>query len=91
MERSLSSVFNRRTQSQGQDTQFSTQSFNTYLTVYSINLAHRFPDVTELDSIDYEGVRNVAKFSAACSSIAVDTWDELSNDMQRRQRSSQAA
>ncbi len=92
MERTLGNVVNQsQKQSQGQDQGFSTQSFNTYLTVFSINLSLRFQDVTDLNAIDYQSVRRIAEFSAACSSIALEVWDELSTDVQKRQRQTRAA
>lgn len=50
---------------------------NVYLTNFSINCAYRFPDVTNLDAIDYEMVKNVSRFSFASSQVAIETWIEL--------------
>lgn len=85
MERTLANIVSQKqTQGQGENLNFSTHSFNTCLTVYSINLAHRFPDVTDLSSIDYQSVRKIWDFSVACTSIALETWEELSSDQRKR-------
>ncbi len=82
MERNtLAQLVSQRSQSQ-EDNQ--TRSFNTFLTVYSINLAHRYPDVADLNKIDSNSVRKISTFSAVCSTIALETWDELYSDQQRR-------
>lgn len=86
MDRSLANVLSQKTQEGAV-----TQSYNTFLTIYSVNLSHRFPDLTDLTSIDYNSVRKIAEFSIACSSIAVEVWDELFTDLQKRQRQSRAA
>lgn len=64
-------------------------SFNTYLTVLSINLAHRF-DVTDINSIDLDQVRRVAEFSVVCSNIAVETWNTLNSVQSQRVLSRQS-
>lgn len=60
-----------------------SRSFNTYLAVYAINLAYRFPDVTNLETINYEVVEGIARFSSVCSNIAIQVWDEA---VTRRER-----
>lgn len=84
--RTLGSVINPSSQ-QGQGQDNDTQSYNTYLTVFAINCAHRFPDVSDIDNIDYDTVKSVAEFSAACSNIAVQTWAELQPATQQNRRS----
>ena len=64
-----------------------TQSFSSFLTVYSINLAFRYPDVTNLTTIDQEEIRRVADFCLPCSTIALTTWEEgLSVNVQKQRR-----
>lgn len=75
---------------QGRDQTESQNSFNTFLNIYSINLAHRFPDVTDLNRIDSNVVRNIANFSVASSRIALEVWDETS-EVQRSSRQERAA
>lgn len=81
--RTLSQVINnpnQMNQAQG------TRSLSTYLTVFSINLAHRFPDV-DLDLISYDVVQQIAEFSFVCSTIALETWDQRSQrDTQQKRR-----
>lgn len=78
--RTLSQVLSQNAQSSqyepGTGVQ-NTQSFNTFLTVYAINLSHRYPDISDPSLIDYSQVRKVADFSVACSIIALETWEEL--------------
>jgi hypothetical protein len=84
MDRTLANVVSQR-QTQGQgDNNTSTHSFTTFLQVYSINLAQRFSDIADLGTIDYQSVRRIAEFSVACTSIALETWDELSADQRKR-------
>ncbi len=80
--RTLSQVLSQNSsQSQGQYEPGTgvqnTQSFNIFLTVYAINLAHRFLEVTDISKIDYSQIKQVADFSMACSIIALQTWEEL--------------
>jgi hypothetical protein len=66
-------------QGQGQDTNTTPNmlGWNAYLTFFGINCVYRFPDVSDIESIDYDTVHSVAEFSAACSKIALQTWTEL--------------
>lgn len=64
------------------DTQL--RSFTTFLTVYSVNLVHRFPDVMDLNSISQEDIRAIAQFCAVASNVAIDTWNELSQPTRRQ-------
>lgn len=57
--------------------------FNTYLTIFSINLVHRFPDVTDLTGVDEKVVRNIAELSLVSTSIALETWG-VTEDRQRQ-------
>jgi hypothetical protein len=59
-------------------------SFNCFLTIYAINLVYRYPDVTDLELVDETNVKNIAKLSAACSTIALETWEELFSGVSRR-------
>lgn len=52
-------------------------NFNTYLTVLSINLVHRFPDVGEMDQIPYDEIQKIAGFCIACSTVALETWNKV--------------
>lgn len=63
-----------------------TKSFNTYLTLFAINLAHRFPDVSDIDSIDYKVVRQVAEFSVAASRVALEIWEDINLPVSGRRR-----
>ncbi len=72
-------------QTQGQESpQF--QSFNTFLTVYAIVLAQKFPDVSDLNTIDYMSVKKIADFSAACSSIGLEAWEEITGNVKPSSR-----
>lgn len=69
---------------QGRFRDFSqTTSFNTYVTIFALNLVHRYPDVTNLDSINIDEVQRVADFSAACTPIVLEVWDRLSVERRR--------
>jgi hypothetical protein len=59
---------------------------SNYLTVLSINLIHRFPDVTDLNCIEYEQIRRISEFSYACTRVALETWNEITLRSQGRQR-----
>ena len=72
----LGSIFSR------QDLQ-RVVSFNTYLTVFSINLSHRFPDISDINQIDYEVVRSIGEFSLACTTVALEVWDRTNEQKQR--------
>lgn len=86
MERSLSAGLQGQSQGSGggqaqiTDLQTTTKSFNAYLTVFSINTVHRFPDVNDINLIDYDAVRKVAEFSAVASQVALQIWDDLSQE-----------
>lgn len=82
-------ISSQQTQGQAEGLQGVPQSFNTFLTVYSINLAHRFPDVTDLNGIDQNMVRRIAEFSIACATVALEAWEEVATvqDQGVRQRS----
>lgn len=73
------------------DTQL--RSFTAFLTVYSVNLVHRFPDVSDLNSINQEDIRSIAQFCAVATNVAIDTWNELSQPQRRQSgiRSTRAA
>lgn len=85
MNKTLASVFTQNTQQNQSQEGSQNQSVGVYLTIFSLNLTHRFPDITDLNSIDYTTVRRIAEFSAACSSVATEVWDELGST-QNRQR-----
>lgn len=63
-------------QTQGHDNPQTTQSFNTFLTLYGVILAQKFPDVTDLNSIEYVGVKKIADFSIACAYVGMEAWEE---------------
>jgi hypothetical protein len=50
--------------------------FNTFLTLFGINLTHRFPDISDLDLIDLNIIRNVAEFSIGCTGVALEVWNQ---------------
>lgn len=54
-----------------------TRSYNTFLTLYSINLVHRFPDITDLTTIDSSVVRRIAEFCAASAVVGWEVWEDL--------------
>ena len=78
------------TQSTQQQQGQGLDSYNTYLTIFSINLTHRFPSVTDLNNIETQNVRDVARFSVACSMIARDTWEEVNSPKQQKGLSRQS-
>ncbi len=79
-------------QGQGQLSDQDLLTFSTYLNVFSIQLAHRFPDVSDINTIDYNMVSSLAKFSYACSKVAVTTWNEVTPlTVQRRQKLQRSA
>lgn len=76
--RTLGQVIDNRRTEQGQRQGFDTDmSFNTFLTIYSINLVHRFPDVSDVHNIDFNTVDSIARLSYACARVALTTWNEL--------------
>ena len=74
-------------QGQGQ-TQFDLDlhSYNSYLTVLSINSVYRFPDVTDISNIPYDSVRNLARACLGFSKIALEIWNEVGYQNLRRTR-----
>jgi hypothetical protein len=65
-------------QSQGGSQDLSNVSyFNSYLTAFNIQLVHRFPDVTDLTTIDYQTIRSIAQFCASTTIVAQEVWDDL--------------
>ena len=59
--------------------------FNTYLTLFSINIVHRFP-VNSIENIDVNSIENTARLCTVCTDIAVRTWNMYSQrGIQRRQ------
>lgn len=88
----LASAFQNISLPNDNDTQQDVRtSFNSYLTIYSINLAHRFPDVNDLNVIDYHSVRSISEFSLVCSRIALETWLEVSQSRRVGSRLGRAA
>lgn len=51
--------------------------FNTYLNVFSHQINYRFPNVSDLEVIDQDAVRNIAKFSVAVTPIALEVWETV--------------
>lgn len=51
-------------------------NLNSYYTIFGIQLFFRFADTTNLDVIDTDDVREVARFSLACARVANDVWSE---------------
>lgn len=78
-QRTLANFINpSQQQGQSQDVEGNTTSFfNTFLTVFSIQISQKFPDTTDLGSIDYQSIRQTAEFSLACSKVALQTWNEV--------------
>jgi hypothetical protein len=58
-------------------TQVVDLNLNTFLTIFTINIVHRFPNVRELDHIPVDEIRNIAEFSTACTNIALETWTRV--------------
>lgn len=86
--KTLANVISQITQQGPNQSQSRSQSFDTYLKVFSSMLSHRFPDAQiDLSNVDYSDVRNIAEFSAACSTVALETWEELRNTNERQQGS----
>jgi len=78
--RTLDHVVNQQSfsqQGEGQDTELNTLGYNAYLTVFSINCVHRFPDLTDISNIQYDTVKSLARASFGFSKIALETWNEL--------------
>lgn len=56
-------------------------SLNTaYMNIFGINLAYRFPFVTELESLSSTEVDSVADFSIACAIIGLERWTAIQNN-----------
>lgn len=53
-----------------------TPSFNAFITLFALNLVHRFPGAVDLNSIDVPAIQNVARLSIACSAVATEVWTE---------------
>jgi len=50
--------------------------FNTFLTLYSLNLTNTFRDL-DIDMIETERVVDIARASLVFSSVATDVWGEV--------------
>jgi len=76
-QQTLASIIRTPSQNQGHLEDLSKDVvFNNYLTVYAVNLVHRFPDVSDLNRIDMTTIRSIAEFCYAASTIAVNVWEE---------------
>jgi hypothetical protein len=90
MERTLANVLGQRVERE-RPTRITkeelkcTVGFNSYLTVFSIQLVHRFPVVTDLTGIPYDEVQKIADFSAASSLIALETWGRVTEEQYKQQ------
>jgi hypothetical protein len=90
--RTLGSIIGQNTQqSEGQSQQQNfqdQQSLTSYLTVFSVNLTHRIPDVRDWQNIDYENVQSISEFCLPCTNIALRTWQEFTqtSEVSRRHR-----
>lgn len=51
-------------------------SFNAFITLFAVNLVHRYPGPIDLNSIDVPGIQSIAKLSAVCSSVATEVWND---------------
>ncbi len=80
--RSLAEAMGRNVPTEGVNN-VQQHSFGTYLTLFGISLTYRYPDVSDLGLIDDTEIRNVAQFSLACTTIALETWGVV-NVPQRR-------
>lgn len=77
-QRTLANFINPSSQQgQGQEVENTSSYYNTYLTVFTIQVEHKFPDTTDLNSIDSQSIRQIAEFSLACSKVALQTWNEV--------------
>lgn len=79
-QRTLGSLVNRTS---GQTVENVDSNFLTFLTLFSINITHRF-QTEEIDTIDQTTIENVARLSALCTPIVVETWNEVSGRRQQR-------
>lgn len=64
----------------------SNLTFQTYITIFALNLVHRFPDVRDLNRIDVNVVRSIAIFSAACSRVSNTVWDNVNTTETQQQQ-----
>lgn len=90
--RTLGQVIEQNTeQVRGQTGTDQENCFRTYLEIFALNIVHRFPDLTNLEDIEVTKVQNIARFSLACSNVALTTWNTMTQvtggTRQRLQRS----
>ncbi len=52
------------------------QSWQTYLTVFTYSVLHRFPTVVDVNTLDPEVIRRIGELSLVCSNIALDVWSQ---------------
>lgn len=91
-QQTLASIIRTPSQNRGQEDDLSRNVvFNTYLNVYAVNLVHRFPDVSDLERIDYNSIKRIAEFCFAASSVALDVWSETGERRTTATRQSRAA
>lgn len=87
--RTLGSLISRREGSSNMQ-EAQDNNFTAFLTLFSINLVHRFP-TDQIDNIDVSTVENVARLSALCTPIVLDTWSQYSQSIQQGRGQRKAA
>lgn len=59
------------------------QNFQTFITLFGINLVHRYPGVVDLNTIDVPTIQNIARLSAVCSTVATEVWNDIASRSRR--------
>lgn len=59
---------------------------NVFLNLFGAVLTNRYPFVTDIEDIDPEELRQIAKLTAMCTPILVTTWNEALGSTGKTQR-----
>lgn len=82
--KTLANIISRTTQ-QGTGVEGVSPSLNAYLIMFGINSVFRFPEVPNLNTLDYETVRKIGEFSLGFSTIGLEVWTEMTSHTENRQ------
>jgi len=63
----------------------------TALVIYTLTMNLKFPNITDLENIDFNTAHSVAEFSIASTRPFLDVWDELVNRQKNIGRQQRAA
>lgn len=66
-----------------------TTRLETFVSILSINLVHRFPDLSTLDEVDVNTIKRLCTFLIHVTDVVDETWREetRSRSTLRRERS----